>query len=68
MLDNGKIVMTSAATLSYLKIEEQILLADCMEHNKLSVDMKKAKILRQFSEKGKLTGETVYRILSGEGR
>jgi len=37
-----------------------------MERNELSVDMKKADILRQFSEKGKLNGESVYRILSGE--
>ena len=37
-----------------------------MERNELSVDMKKADILRQFSEKQKLNGESVYRILSGE--
>jgi ParB family chromosome partitioning protein len=37
-----------------------------MERNELSVDMKKADILRQFSENGKLNGESVYRILSGE--
>ena len=66
MLDNGKIVMTSAATLSYLKIEEQILIFDCMERNGLSVDVKKAEILRQFSQKGKLNSESVYRILLGE--
>ena len=37
-----------------------------MGRNGLTVDMKKADILRQFSEKGKLDGESVYRILSGE--
>ena len=66
MLDDGNIAFMSAVTVSYLKAEEQMLLADCMERNDLSVDMKKADILRQFSEKGKLNGESVYRILSGE--
>ena len=65
LLDDGNIAFMSAVTLSYLKIEEQTLLVDCMERNDLSVDMKKADILREFSEKGKLDGENVYKILSG---
>ena len=32
----------------------------------MTVDMKKADALRQFSEKDKLSEENVYRILSGE--
>ena len=51
--------------LSFLKEAEQELVDDCMERNQLTVDMKKADILRQFSEKGKLDGENVYKILSG---
>lgn len=66
MLDNSDIPFVAAVTLSFLKESEQELLADCMERNGLSVDMKKADALRQFSEKGKLNGESVYRILSGE--
>ena len=66
MLDNGNIAFMSAVTLSYLKTEEQRLLGDCMERNELSVDMKKADILRQFSQKGTSNGESVYRILSGD--
>ena len=66
MLDDGNIAFLSAVTLSYLKIEEQALLVDCMENNDLSVDMKKAEILRQFSEKGKLDSVNVYKILSGD--
>jgi len=66
LLDDGNIAFLSAVTLSYLKIEEQTLLVDCIENNDLSVDMKKADILRQFSEKGKLNGETIYKILSGD--
>ena len=66
LLDDGNIAFLSAVTLSYLKMEEQTLLVDCMERNDLSIDMKKADILRQFSEKGKLNGENVYKILSSE--
>ena len=65
-LDDGSIAFISAVTLSFLKSEEQELVADCMERNNFSVDMKRADMLRKFSEKGKLNGESVYRILSGE--
>ena len=64
-LDNDEIAFIAAVTLSFLKKSEQDLVCDCMERNGLSVDMKKAEILRQFSEKGKLNGENVYKILSG---
>ena len=66
LLDDSKIGLTSAATISYLKTEEQKLIADCIERNGLSVDVKKADFLRQFSQKGKLNSENIYRILSGE--
>jgi ParB family chromosome partitioning protein len=65
-LDNGRLPFIPAVTLSFLKEDEQTLVADCMEQNGLSVDMKKADILRQISEKGKLNGEGVYRIFSGD--
>ena len=65
-VDNGNIAFIPAVTLSFLKENEQELVSDCMKRNELTVDMKKADILRQFSEKDKLNGESVYRILSGE--
>ena len=65
-LDNNKLAFIPAVTLSFLKNTEQELIGDCIERNNLFVDMKKADILRQFSEKGKLNGESVYKILSGE--
>jgi ParB family chromosome partitioning protein len=37
-----------------------------MERNGLSTDVKKADLLRQFSQKCKLNGESVYKILSGD--
>jgi ParB family chromosome partitioning protein len=65
-LDNGNISFIPAVTISFLKENEQELLADCMEQNNLSVDMKKADILRQFSEKNKLNADSIYQILSGK--
>ena len=66
MLDDETIPFRAAVTLSFLKEAEQELVADCMERNALTVDMKKADLLRQYVQKGKLDGESVYRILSGE--
>jgi ParB family chromosome partitioning protein len=65
-LDNDEYGFVPAVTLSFLKESEQEMLDDCIERNGLTVDMKKADALRQFSEKGKLNGERVYRILSGD--
>ena len=65
-LDNNEFAFIPAVTLSFLKASEQELVADCTERNGLSIDMKKSDALRQFSEKGKLNGESVYRVLSGE--
>ena len=64
-LDNGNIAFMSAVTLSYLKEAEQEALADCMERHNLAVDMKKADILRSYSEKGRLDSDAIKRILSG---
>ena len=66
MLDDETVPFRAAVTLSFLKQDEQELIYDCMERNGLPVDMKKGDMLRQYSEKGKLNGESVYRILSGE--
>jgi len=65
-LDNDEIAFVAVVTLSFLKETKQELVDDCMENNDLSVDMKKADILRQFSEKGKLDSVNVYKILSGD--
>ncbi len=65
-LDDGIIAFMSAVALSYLKEAEQELVAGCIERNQLAVDIKKAEALRLLSEKGKINGESVYRVLSGE--
>ena len=65
-LDSGGIAFLSAVTISFLKEGEQSILEKCIEKHGLSVDMKKAEVLRQYSEKGKLNGDSAYQILSGE--
>ena len=65
-LDISDFAFMTAVTLSYLKTEEQRLLNDCMMRTRLTVDMKKADMLRKFSEESKLDSESIYRILSGE--
>jgi ParB family chromosome partitioning protein len=65
-LDNGNIAFLSAVTLSFLKEAEQNMLEHCLTLNRFSVDMKKADMLRIYSEKGKLTEDNAYLILSGE--
>ena len=65
-LDNGAIPFTAAVTLSFLKEAEQTALADCIERHNLTIDMKKADVLRKQSEKGRLDTDAIKRILSGE--
>jgi len=66
MLDADNIAFIPAVTLSYLKESEQELVVDYMIHNGFSVDIKKTELLRQYSSKGKLNAESVYKVLSGE--
>ena len=66
MLDYGIIAFIPAVTISFLKEREQRDLAQCIEMNKLKVDMKKADILRDYSNQDKLNAEQIYFILNGE--
>lgn len=66
LLDSGSLSFIPAVTISFLKEKEQRELAKSMELNGFSVDMKKADILRQFSEDEKLDDERIYLILNGE--
>ena len=65
-LDNGEIAFISAYTISFLTQDEQQALDKTMNLNGFKVDMKKADLLRQYSERGKLDEERIYLILSGE--
>jgi ParB family chromosome partitioning protein len=65
-LDRGELAFISAVALSFLKEYEQMLVDDCMERNNLTIDIKKANMLKRLSESESINGESVYRILSGE--
>jgi len=65
-LDSGSIGFTPSVTLSFLQESEQVDLDKCMGLNNFKVDMKKADVLRQYSEDGKLDEDAIYLVLSGE--
>ena len=67
-VDTENIPFITGVTLSFLKEDEQVLLNDCMECDNLSVNIKKANMLRQLSEKGNpnLNVESIRQVLSGE--
>nr|WP_308624639.1 ParB N-terminal domain-containing protein [uncultured Eisenbergiella sp.] len=65
-LDNGQFAITSAVALSFLTETEQCQLDQCIELNCYKVDGKKADLLREYSEKGKLSEDKIFLILSGE--
>ena len=66
LLDNGDIAFIPAVTVSYLNAYEQEELAKCIELNRFAVDIKKANLLREFSENRKLDNDSIYFILNGE--
>jgi len=65
-LDADEIAFMTAVTISFIKKEEQQIINEILNSNNFKLDMKKAEVLRDYSEKGKLNEETAYSILSGE--
>lgn len=65
-LDREEIPFIPAVNLSFLRENEQELLDKCIGLNDFKVDIKKAELLRQYSESDKLNNDTIYLILSGE--
>lgn len=65
-LDNGEIAFMTAVTLSFIRDDEQQMIEDILAKNGSKIDMKRAELLRKYSEEGNLTGEAVKVILSGE--
>jgi len=63
-VDDGKIGIYPAVSLSYLSETEQHLIEEAIANNEYKLDMKKAELLR--SHAGKLTAEQTNQILSGE--
>lgn len=65
-VDNEEIGLYPAESLSYLMPDEQTELNRLLDVTAYKVDMKKAGILREFSEGKKLSHEKMTLILSGE--
>ncbi len=66
-VDTGEIAFLAAYTLSFIEDgDKQGQIADLMENDSYKVDMKKAELLRNYYETGKLNDTSVVQILSGE--
>lgn len=65
-LDNGEIAFMTAVTLSFIRDDEQQIIEDILAKHSFKIDMKRAELLRKYSEERKLTEEAVKAILSGE--
>ena len=65
-VDNEEFGIYPAVALSYLAETEQQEVEKVLSENEFKVDMKKAEMLRSYSESSKLNEKTIYQILSGE--
>lgn len=66
MVDEKRIAFTPAVEISYLTSEEQQMLLTEMEYNDCTPNLSQAQRLRKFSEKGQLSADTVFAVMSEE--
>lgn len=65
MLDDGELGLIAAVELSYISKDNQELFVSLIRENEFKCDIKKAKLIREEQQKGKLTVVTMTEILSG---
>jgi len=65
LLDSGTLPFIAAVELSYMSNADQINLYYLIQLLNLKIDIKKAKLLRKYSEEKKLTKNIIKDILSG---
>jgi len=66
-VDGGEIAFLAAYELSFVEDKDkQQQIAEFMEYDGYKLDMKKAALLREYHEGGKLTESAIVQILSGE--
>ncbi len=65
-VDIGQISIRSGVDLSYITKEEMQIVEKILSENEYKLDMKKAKVLREYSKNKKLNEETAEKIISGE--
>ena len=66
LVDDKKIAFNPAVELSYLKIEEQVLLLDVMESEQATPSLSQAQRLKKFSQEGSLSVDVMRAIMSEE--
>lgn len=63
MVDEGKIGMTPAVELSYLKPDEQRLLIDTIDSEQATPSLSQAQRMKRLSQEGGLNDDTMLRIM-----
>ena len=66
MVDDGKIAVTPAVELSYLKPEEQALVVETIESEQATPSLSQAQRMKKKSQAGELNEDTVLSIMSEE--
>lgn len=66
MLDDKEIGFIAAVELSYISEENQNIFVELMKADENKCDIKKARLIRELQQKGKLTIATMQEVLSGE--
>ncbi len=64
MVDNGKIGMTPAVELSYLKPDEQLLLIDTIDSEQATPSLSQAQRMKKLSQEGKLDDDSMLGIMT----
>ena len=64
MVDDGKIAMTPAVEISYLRPDEQRLLLDTIESEQATPSLSQAQRMKKLSQSGELNDDTMLGILS----
>ena len=64
MVDDGKMAMTPAVEISYLKPEEQKLLIDTIESEQSMPSLSQAKRIKQMSREGTLNDDSILAVMS----
>lgn len=63
MVDEGKIAMTPAVELSYLKPEEQTLLLETIDSEQATPSLSQAQRMKKLSQEGKLNDDTMLGVM-----
>lgn len=64
MVDEGKIAMTPAVEISYLKPEEQKLLIETIDSEQATPSLSQAQRIKKLSQEGKLSDDTMLGIMT----